>query len=250
MARLSVPTAATQLVDWSRFGVVIPVLAGSAGAGASVLAAALSDALQLAGRRVLLVDAADPARSGLASAAAAEGLQVRRLHPGMQLRYSWRHHSLLARMESRYPITPAMVPPPPAWLPDRGPVQVTVVDIGHDGWRAAADPLLGVGCWLRRGQPASLPIMVVRPTRPSLHQAEQVLARLSGWCHARVAEPPAIGRGGRAGGRAESRAQPQPPRPPDPRRRVPATPPRRRDRRRHRRPAASGADRRPDAAAA
>ena len=191
MERLSVPVDATQLVDWSRFGVIIPVLGGSAAAGASVVAAALSDALQLAGRRVLLIDAADPARSGLATAAGAEGLQVRQVHPGLHLRYSWRHESLLARMESRYPITPAMVPPPPAWLPDRGPVHVTVVDIGHDGWRAAADPLLGAGCWLRRGLPASAPIMVVRPTRPSLHQAEQVLARLSRWLDAGVAEPPA-----------------------------------------------------------
>jgi hypothetical protein len=191
MSRLAVPAAATQAVDWGRFGAVVPVLAGSPGAGASVVAAALTDALQLAGRRVLLVDAADPARSGLAAAAPAEGLHVRQVHPGLHLRYSWRQESLLARMESRYPITPAMVPPPPAWLPDRGPVHVTVVDVGHDGWRAAADPLLGAGGWLRRGQPATLPILVVRPTRPSLQQAEQVCARLYRWITARVAEPPA-----------------------------------------------------------
>ena len=191
MSRLAVPAAATQAVDWSRFGAVVPVLAGSPGAGASVLAAAVTDALQQAGQRVLLVDAADPARSGLAAAAPEEGLHVRQVHPGLHLRYSWRHESLLARMESRFPITPAMVPPPPAWLPDRGPVHVTVVDVGHDGWRAAADPLLGAGGWLRRGQPATLPILVVRPTRPSLQQAEQVLARLYRWVNARVAEPPA-----------------------------------------------------------
>ena len=191
MSRLAVPAAATQAVDWSRFGAVVPVLAGSPGAGASVLAAAVTDALQQAGQRVLLVDAADPARSGLAAAAPEEGLHVREVHPGLHLRYSWRHESLLARMESRFPITPAMVPPPPAWLPDRGPVHVTVVDVGHDGWRAAADPLLGAGGWLRRGQPATLPILVVRPTRPSLQQAEQVLARLYRWVNARVAEPPA-----------------------------------------------------------
>ena len=66
-----------------------------------------------------------------------------------------------------------------------------VVNVGHDGWRAAADPLLGAAGWLRRGQPATLPILVVRPTRPSLQQAEQVLARLYRWVTARVAEPPA-----------------------------------------------------------
>ena len=67
MQRLTVPPSADRPVDWSRFGVVIPILAGSAGAGASVLAATLADALGQAGRRVLLVDAADPARSGLAA---------------------------------------------------------------------------------------------------------------------------------------------------------------------------------------
>ena len=106
MARLAVPPAATQPVDWSRFGAVVPVLAGSAGAGASVLAAAVTDALQQAGQRVLLVDAADPARSGLAAAAPEEGLHVRQVHPGLHLRYSWRHESLLARMESRFPDHP------------------------------------------------------------------------------------------------------------------------------------------------
>ena len=71
-------------------------------------------------------------------------------------------------MESRHPITAGMVPPPPAWLPGRGPVEVTVVDVGHDGWRAAADPLLGAGGWLRGGSPGRLPVLVVRATRPSL----------------------------------------------------------------------------------
>ena len=61
--RLELPAAAQYPVDWSGFGTVIPVLAGSAGAGASVLAAVLVDALQQhPGLRVLLVDAADPAR--------------------------------------------------------------------------------------------------------------------------------------------------------------------------------------------
>ena len=191
MQRLTVPPSADRPVDWSRFGVVIPILAGSAGAGASVLAATLADALGQAGRRVLLVDAADPARSGLAQACPAEGVEVRDVHPGLALRYSWRAEVLVARMESRHPITAGMVPPPPAWLPARGPVEATVVDVGHDGWRAAADPLLGAGGWLRWGQPGPLPVLVVRATRPSLVAAEQVLARLHRWITARVAAPPA-----------------------------------------------------------
>ena len=54
------------------------------------------------------------------------------------------------------------------------PLHVTVVDLGHDGWRATANPLLGAGAWLRSGLPPTRPVLVVRPTRPSLRHAEQV----------------------------------------------------------------------------
>ena len=169
-------------VDWSAFGTVVPVLSGSPGAGASTLAAAIVDVLQLAGRCVLLVDAADPARSGLAAAASAEGPWTSEVSPLLQVRYSWRHDALLARLESRLPaISPGMVPPPAVWRPAVDPLHVTVVDVGHDGWRATANPLLGAGAWLRRGVPLSMPVLVVRPTRPSLRHAEQVLARLDPW---------------------------------------------------------------------
>jgi hypothetical protein len=169
-------------MNWSAFGTVIPVLAGSPGAGASALAAALADVLQLAGRCVLLVDAADPTRSGLAAAAPAEGPWTAAVTPLMQIRYSWRRDALVARLESRLPvISPGMVPPPRFWRPAVDPLHVTVVDVGHDGWRAAANPLLGAGAWLRRGVPSSRPVLVVRPTRPSLRHAEQVLARLDPW---------------------------------------------------------------------
>jgi hypothetical protein len=62
--RATVPAVARQPVDWTPFGVVIPVLAGSPGSGASVVAVTVADALQIAGRCVLLADAADRARSG------------------------------------------------------------------------------------------------------------------------------------------------------------------------------------------
>lgn len=169
-------------VDWSPFGVLIPVLSGSPGAGASALAVAIVDALASAGRHVLLVDAADPGRSGLACAATAEGPWTSQLSPLLRIRYSWRQSALLARLESQLPvITPAMVPPPPRWLPELTAPHVTVVDIGHDGWRATANPLAGAGGWLRCGMPPSRPVLVVRPTRPSLRHAEQVLARLGPW---------------------------------------------------------------------
>jgi hypothetical protein len=189
---LDVPGSGREQVAWSAFGAVIPVLAGSPGAGASTLAAAVTDVLQLAGRCVLLVDAADPARSGLAAAASAEGPWTSAVSPLLHIRYSWRRQALLARLESRLPaISPGMVPAPPLWRPAVSPLHVTVVDMGHDGWRATANPLLGTGGWLRRGVPASRPLLVVRPTRPSLRSAEQVLARLDRWVEAGVVAPPA-----------------------------------------------------------
>jgi hypothetical protein len=191
MEELGLPEAARRPVDWSGFGVLIPVLSGSPGAGASVLAVALTDALQRAGRCALLVDAADPARSGLATAAATEGPWAHSPHRDLTIRYSWREHAVLARLATTLPVlTPGMLPPPPAWLPQLDPLHATVVDIGHDGWRAAADPLVGAGGWLRHGTPAPRPLLVVRPTRPSLQLAERVLARLDPWIAAGIAAAP------------------------------------------------------------
>lgn len=190
MARLGLPDDARRPADFSGFGMVIPVLAGSPGAGASTLAAALTDALQLGQRRVLLVDAADPARSGLAAAAAMDGPWVRHVGAGVSVRYSWREQALLARLESALPITAGMVPPPPYWRPQLDGIHATVADLGHDGWRVAADPLVGAGGWLRRtAGSAPGPLLVVRATRPSLRHAEQVLARLDRWVAAGAAAP-------------------------------------------------------------
>lgn len=192
MSRLDLPATARMPVNWSGFGVVIPVLAGSPGAGASVVAAALADALQLAGQRVMLVDASDPARSGLAAATAEDGPWVRPIGESVAVRYSWREQALLARLESALPVTPGMVPPPPWWLPELAPLHATVIDLGHDGWRVTQSPLAGAGGWLRRGQlPETTPgaMLVVRATRPSLRHAEQVLARLDRWVEAGAVAP-------------------------------------------------------------
>lgn len=189
--RQGLPPSATAPVDWASFGLVVPVLAGSPGAGASVLAAALSDTLQLAGCRTMLVDAADPVRSGLAMAARNAGPWVRGPHPAVSIRYSWRAKALLAQLETWLPvIAPGMVPPPRFWHPGVD-LHITVVDVGHDSWRAAAHPLVGAGEWLRAGAPMPKPVLAVRPTRPSLVQAEQVLARLEPWISAGAAAAPA-----------------------------------------------------------
>lgn len=189
-ARLEFPD--TRPVSWAAFGALVPVLAGSAGAGASCVAAAITDALQLDQRCALLVDADDPARSGLACASSQEGPWLRPVNEHVSVRYSWREDALLARLETRLPtITPGMVPIPPSWLPDPvpDPLHATVVDLGHGGWRAAATPIYGAGGWLRRGLPSQRPILVVRATRPSLRQAEQLLARLEPWVQRGVATP-------------------------------------------------------------
>lgn len=179
-------------VSWAAFGPLIPVLAGSAGAGASCVAAAITDALQQDERCALLIDADDPARSGLAAASSVDGPWTRQVNPHVTVRYSWRDDALLARLETALPaITPGMVPPPPDWLPDPAPdpLHATVVDLGHGGWRAAASPIYGAGGWLRRGLPTQRPILVVRATRPSLRQAEQLLARLDPWVQRGLATP-------------------------------------------------------------
>ncbi|MEB3371318.1 hypothetical protein [Saccharopolyspora mangrovi] len=177
--------------DWAGFGELIPVLAASPGAGASLVAAVLADALQLAEQRVLLVDTADPARSGLAAAARSEGPALDGPHPSVRIRFSWRAQALLARVETELPvITPGMVPPPRFFKPKAQSVQATVVDLGHDAWRVAAHPLAGAGAWLRAGTPMPKPVLVCRATRPSLLHAEQVLARLDAWNGSGATTPP------------------------------------------------------------
>lgn len=189
--RQRLPTTVATAVDWSGFGQVIPVLSGSPGAGASVLSAVISDALQLAARTVLVVDTADPARSGLALATKSEGPWGPGPHSAVHIRYAWRAQALLARVETSLPVlTPGMVPPPRFWRPAVRELHVTVVDIGHDAWRVSAHPLVGAGEWLRRGTPAPRPVLVVRPTRPSLIHAEQVLARLEAWVEIGAASAP------------------------------------------------------------
>lgn len=192
LQRQGLPPTLAAPVDWSEFGAVISVLAASPGAGASVAATVIADELQLAGRSVLLVDPGDPPRSGLTMAARSQGPWLTQPHPHVHIRFSWRAQALLARLETSLPVvTPGMVPPPRFWRPPIGRPDVTVIDLGHDPWRIAANPLLGAGAWLRPGDPAPRPVLVVRPSRPSLLHAEQLLARLETWSALGVITPPA-----------------------------------------------------------
>jgi hypothetical protein len=192
LQRQGLPPSLATPVDWTAFGVVIPVLASSPGVGASVAATVIADVLQMTGQAVMLVDPADPSRSGLTMAARSQGPWFARPHPQVSIRYSWRAQALLARLETTLPlIAPGMVPPPRFWRPPVGPLHATVVDLGHDPWRVAANPVIGAGAWLRPGQPMPRPVLVVRPSRPSLLHAEQLLARLETWSTPGVITPPA-----------------------------------------------------------
>jgi hypothetical protein len=182
---------AVELVDWSPFGRVVPILAASPGAGATSTVVAIADALQLAGRSVLLVDAGDPVRSGLGRAARADGPRRDGPGPAAGIRFSRRARAILARLDvAETAAEPLVFPPPPYWHPGGCEVDVTVVDIGHDPWRLATEPTLGPGQWLRVGSPSPIPALVVRPTVPGLAHAEQVLARLEPWVRAGAVTPP------------------------------------------------------------
>lgn len=171
--------------NWSPFGVLLPVLAGSAGAGASVFAAAAVDALQRAGRCALLVDTAEPSRSGLCSATEVEGQHATDPAPGVRVRYSWRGHAVLARRETdldpAITVAPGLAPMQWLPLPPLEPLHTTVVDLGGDWTRPGAAGPDGARSWLRApagGSPPPRPVLVVRATRPSLMAAEAALARL------------------------------------------------------------------------
>lgn len=168
----------------ARFGLVIPVLGASGGVGVSVVAAALSDALQLAGYSVLLADTAGPVRSGLGKAARVDGPVVRVPEPAARVRFSWRAQALVGRVED--PRSTRSVAPSLWWLPGERRVQATVVDVAGDAWELASDVRLGTGRWLTL---AACPLLVVRPTVPGLVQAEQVLARLQPWVLRRLIPP-------------------------------------------------------------
>ncbi|MEV5542806.1 hypothetical protein AB0L13_38890 [Saccharopolyspora shandongensis] len=195
LQRQGPPPDAPLHLDWQEagLGVVIPVLPASPGAGATVAATVIADALQLVGWRVLQVDTADPARSGLSVAAASDGPLMAGPDQAVRIRLSWRGRGLLAQLRTDLPVlSPGMVPPPPHWapVPMWGSAQITVADLSYDAWRLAANLFTGPGMWLRDGRPTPRPVLVVRPTRPSLRAAEQVLARLETWIAAGIAVPP------------------------------------------------------------
>jgi len=172
-------------MDWAAFGTVIPVLAGHTGGGASVLAAVLADALAARGHQVLLIDAADPLRSGLADATTDDGPRRPSPHGAVRVRQARRGPIRCARLEfdDIAVRSPAVVPAPQYWASPEGPVDVTVIDIGWDAWALGATALQGPGGWLRCGSPTPRPVLAMRPSLPAARHTEQLLNRLAHWDH-------------------------------------------------------------------
>jgi len=104
----------------------ITVLAAHAGAGASTVALAISDAAAAIGRSVHLIENARPARSGLVAAASAE--------LGLDESGAWRRGLRSAVVIDRRASEEA----PSGWpAPPKDGAGVTVVDLGADGWDCA-----------------------------------------------------------------------------------------------------------------
>ncbi|WP_238009384.1 hypothetical protein KZZ52_27705 [Dactylosporangium sp. AC04546] len=176
--------ARPDVFDPTRFGlgVVVPVLGAHPQAGASGIALALADAAAGAGLRVLLLDCADPARSGLAGVCAVEGRSV----PGARGRAGIRPATRQLRRgvvtvrriaATGEPLDVRRVPLPAAWIAaDDNHFDLTVVDAGWDAWSLLATgerlaPLL----WCTGS--ATFPVLVLRPTIGSAGLAEGTIAR-------------------------------------------------------------------------
>ncbi|WP_166533109.1 hypothetical protein [Blastococcus xanthinilyticus] len=139
--------------DW------ITVVAAHAGAGASTVAVAISDAVAATDRRVHLVETSHPCRSGLIAAASAE--------LGADATGAWRRGS-----RGRVTIDRRLADVEPGtWpvLPISEEPAVTVLDLGL----AAPEDLAGLAADRTRT------VVVCRPTVPGVRLAEHALSQLT-----------------------------------------------------------------------
>jgi hypothetical protein len=164
-------------------GVVLPVLGAHPQAGTSGVALAVADAAAAAGRRVLLIDCADPARSGLAGVCAVEGRSVRN-ERGVAVRLASRRLpkgvvEVRRPVGTGEPIRPEQVPSIASWVTaDANGFDLTVVDIGWDVWALTApDAPSGPLAWATGPAARTFPVFVLRPTAASVALAEGVLTR-------------------------------------------------------------------------
>ncbi len=138
----------------------ISVVAAHAGAGASTVALAVSDAAAADGRQVHLIDRAHPSRSGLVAAASEE--------LGTDVTGTWRRGLRTGVTIDRRVTDTA----PGDWpLPSVGDgPAVTVIDLG----------LAAPGNRIRLAADRTRPVVVCRPTVPGVRLTEQLLDQMAG----------------------------------------------------------------------
>lgn len=163
-------------------GVLVPVVGAHGGVGASGVALALADALDAEGLRVLLIDGADVARSGLADVWTR---QMRSDPPGRSgaVVTTVRRWSIVGRraQPARPATQPAVYPFLDEWavpaLEAHGSFDATVVDIGWDPWWAFTNVASGPLAWLTARPGTSLAVLVAQATKPSMRLTTGVVAR-------------------------------------------------------------------------
>ncbi len=166
-------------------GVLVPVVGGHPGAGASGLALALADAGAAAGLTTLLIDGADPARSGLADVWTA---RLRSDPPGMTgaVISTTRRAKVIGRQlaGAGQPFPARSYPSLPEWanaefLRQYGPFDLTVVDVGWNAWPGFNQVRFGPLAWVGARAKRTMPLLVGLPTAPSLRLTAGVHARWS-----------------------------------------------------------------------
>lgn len=177
------PAWAVDPVEWG-LGVLVPVIGAHPQAGASGVALTLADTAAAAGARVLLIDCADPARSGLAGVCHREGRSVSTGEGKASIRLAARataRGSLAVRrlVSTGMPLDTGAVPRVRAWVAaDAGEFDLTVVDVGWDVWRLMmpSSPM-GALAWCAGDPAVTYPVLVTRTTMASTALAEVLLTR-------------------------------------------------------------------------
>jgi hypothetical protein len=156
---------------------LVPVLGAHSYAGTSGVALAMADAAAALGLRVLLVDCADPVRTGLAGVCGTEGASTPVPHTAVAVRVSQRMAERggvqVRRLVAAGPLAAAQIPPPKAWaaVAPTG-FDLTVVDLGWDVWPLLTSPAeLGPAWWLAAVTEQNSPVLVMRPSMSSAANA-------------------------------------------------------------------------------
>lgn len=158
---------------------VVTVWAAHGGAGASVTALALAEAARTGEKNVALVDLADPTRSGLAGICLREGRTLAAA-PNLDAIHTGDREGIAVRRLALNRISrtsASRLPAPHVWLATLAQsVDLVVVDTGYEA--SSVDDNDELAAWLN----ISGPVLVGRPTVPSLRRCEGALVTLQRYC--------------------------------------------------------------------